>query len=120
MWCIYNTSHFADGFTCKTASDDETNIIYHYRYNAGRLQILTCATRQTSKQITSRNDRSSSILQCMTSFQKSKRLFNKMKKISIVNKILEIAMYDENKIIAINKILNNKLNNLSVAFCIFV
>ena len=28
-----------------------TKLIYHYRYNAGRLQILTCATRQTSKQI---------------------------------------------------------------------
>ena len=38
--------------------------------NAGRLQMLTW-TRQTSKQMTSRNDRSSSILQCMTSFKKS-------------------------------------------------
>ena len=27
---------------------------------------------------------------------------------------------DENKIIAINKILNNKLNNLSVAFCKYI
>ena len=36
------------------------NILYNT--NAGRLQILTCAARQTSKQMTSRNDRSSSIL----------------------------------------------------------
>ena len=28
-----------------------TKLIYHYRNDAGRLQILTCATRQTSKQI---------------------------------------------------------------------
>jgi len=53
LWLACNyyegTSYFADSFTCKTASNDET--LYHYRYNAGRLQILTCATRQTSKQI---------------------------------------------------------------------
>jgi hypothetical protein len=40
-----------------------TKLINHYRYNAGRLQILTCATRQTLKQITSRN-RSSYLRSC--------------------------------------------------------
>ena len=97
-----------------------TKLIYHYRYNAGRLQILTCATRQTSKQITSRNDRSSSIDLAMHDIiQKSKRLFNKLE--NEKNKYEDLTYCDdENKIIAINKILNNKLNNLSVALCIFV
>ena len=112
------TSHFADSFTCKTAA--MTKLIYHYRYNADRLQILTCATRQTSKQITSRNDRSSSIDLAMHDIiQKSKRLFNKLE--NEKNKYEDLTYCDdENKIIAINKILNNKLNNLSVALCIFV
>ena len=41
---------------------------FHYRYNAGRLQILTCAARQTSKQMTSRNDRSSLFMHCSTKY----------------------------------------------------
>ena len=71
-----------------------TKLIYHYRYNAGRLQILTCATRQTSKQITSRNDRSSSIDLAMHDIiQKSNRLFNKLENEKIkYMKILNIAM----------------------------
>ena len=46
--------------------------------------------------------------------QKSKRLFNKLE--NEKNKYEDLTYCDdENKIIAINKILNNKLNNLSVA-----
>ena len=52
----------------------------------------------------------------MTSFQKSRRLFNKLENKKIKYIANNVRSYthcnnnDENKIIAINKILNNKLN----------